>query len=60
MTTKKLAQKIALIEGKKSQARIGDVMEILSIFKVIMYSPEEAEAVCEWLNEEPKKKKVKK
>ena len=31
MTIKQLAAQIAKIEGKKSQARIGDIAEILSI-----------------------------
>lgn len=31
MTMQDLASKIARIEGKKSQARIGDIREILSI-----------------------------
>lgn len=31
MTIKQLASQIAKVEGKKSQARIGDIAEILSI-----------------------------
>jgi hypothetical protein len=32
MTLRGLASKIAKLEGKKSQARIGDIREILKIF----------------------------
>lgn len=32
MTLNQLASKIAKIEGKKSQARIGDIREILKIY----------------------------
>lgn len=31
MTLKKLASTLALKEGKKSQARVGDIMELLAI-----------------------------
>lgn len=36
MTMQTLASKIARIEGKKSQARIGDIREILKIITQIM------------------------
>lgn len=36
MTIKELASKIAKIEGKKSQARIGDIREILGILSDLM------------------------
>lgn len=36
MTMQTLASKIAKIEGKKSQARIGDIREILKIITQIM------------------------
>lgn len=37
MTIRKLASEIAKREGKKSQARIGDIREILSILGEIMF-----------------------
>ncbi len=36
MTLNQLASRIACIEGKKSQARIGDIREILGILADIM------------------------
>ena len=42
LTIKKLAAEIAKIEGKKSEARIGDIREILGIISDIFYAfPEE-------------------
>ena len=42
MTLNQLASKIAKIEGKKSQARIGDIREILGILADLVHSlPEE-------------------
>ena len=40
MTLNKLASQIAKREGKKSQARIGDIREILGIFADIMHEDE--------------------
>lgn len=42
MTIKKLASEIAKREGKKSQARIGDIREILGILSDIMFVEENA------------------
>lgn len=50
MTTRKLASIIAKIEGKKSQAKIGDIMEVLSVFRVLFYSNDVGEDVRDWLN----------
>lgn len=36
MTASKLAQIIALKEGKKSQARIGDIREIIKIIQTLL------------------------
>lgn len=41
MSPKELASKIAKIEGHKSQARIGDVREIISILADLSYYSEE-------------------
>lgn len=40
MTIKSLASLIAKIEGKKSQARVGDVREILGILSDLVYQDE--------------------
>lgn len=37
MSPRELASKIAKIEGKKSQARIGDIREIISIIADLSY-----------------------
>jgi hypothetical protein len=37
MTIRTLASKIAKLEGKKSQARIGDIREILGILSDLMW-----------------------
>ena len=37
MTMNQLASKIAKLEGKRSQARIGDIREILAILADLMY-----------------------
>lgn len=41
MSPKELASKIAKIEGHKSQARIGDIREIISIISDLSYQSEE-------------------
>jgi hypothetical protein len=41
MTLRKLASTIALREGKKSQARIGDIREIIGILSDIVYADQE-------------------
>lgn len=38
MTINKLASKIAKLEGKKSQAHIGDIREILSILSDLIFA----------------------
>ena len=42
MSPRVLASKIAKIEGHKSQARIGDIREIISILADLSYQSEEA------------------
>lgn len=42
---KKLASEIAKREGKKSQARIGDIREILGILSDIFQADEECELI---------------
>jgi rRNA processing protein Gar1 len=37
MTLNQLASKIAKLEGKKSQARVGDIREILGIISDVFY-----------------------
>lgn len=41
MTLKELASKVAKIEGNKSQARIGDIREILGILSELFYMGDE-------------------
>lgn len=41
MSPKELASKIAKIEGHKSESRIGDVREIISILADLSYQSEE-------------------
>lgn len=41
MTVRELASKIAKIEGHKSQSRIGDIREIVSILADLSYQSEE-------------------
>ena len=43
MTMKELASKIARIEGRKTQARIGEIREILAVISDIIYSEERAD-----------------
>lgn len=45
MTINKLASLIAKKEGKKSQARIGDIMEILGILADIFHNDENCEII---------------
>lgn len=49
MTIKQLASEIAKREGKKSQARIGDIREILGILADIVAEASEGEG-CNILN----------
>lgn len=42
MTIRKLATLLAKLEGKKSQARIGDLREVLSILSDMVYESSEA------------------
>jgi hypothetical protein len=42
MTLNKLASKIAKLEGKKSQARIGDIREILGILSDLWFEEVES------------------
>ena len=44
MGMKELASKIAKLEGKKTQARIGEVREILSILCDLIWSENEADS----------------
>lgn len=65
MTVAKLASIIAKREGKKHQASVGDVREILKIFLDMMTEEEHMEAISETINSEidkriEKKKKAKK
>lgn len=41
MSPKELASKIAKIEGHKSQSRIGDIREVISILADLSYQSEE-------------------
>lgn len=41
MNTRELASKIAKIEGHKSQSRIGDIREVISILADLSYQSEE-------------------
>lgn len=41
MTVRELASKIAKIEGHKSQSRIGDIREMISILADLSYQSEE-------------------
>ena len=41
MTFSALASKVAMVEGKKSQAAIGDIREILGILSDFLYSDPE-------------------
>lgn len=50
----KLASKIAAFEGKKHQASIGDIREILKIIRKLIY--DDAEILCELLKKPGKKK----
>jgi hypothetical protein len=43
MKTKALASLIAKLEGKKSQARIGDIREIISVIGIILLGMDQAE-----------------
>lgn len=49
MTLKQLASQIAKLEGKKSQARIGDIRELLAILSDLMTKDSEASAAL-WAN----------
>ena len=46
MNTRKLASLLAKLEGKKSQARIGDVRELLSLLGVVFLSMEQEEVLA--------------
>jgi hypothetical protein len=50
MKFKELASLIANQEGKKHEASIGDVREILSLFHYYYSSPQYGEGVTDWLN----------
>lgn len=57
-TIKNLAEEIARIEGKKSQARIGDIREILGILSdLVLFNPEQIPAVLESNGKKRLKKK---
>jgi hypothetical protein len=57
MTLNRLASEIAKREGKKSQARIGDIREIL---KIVTSDIQFAAAILDlYLAKKPRKKKVK-
>lgn len=60
MTIKDLASLIAKKEGHKSQSRIGDIREILSILADLSYSsPDPVQAIVQLGISRAKKKKVK-
>lgn len=60
MTIKELASLIAKKEGHKSQTRIGDIREILSILADLSYnSPDPIHAVTQLGISRAKKKRVK-
>jgi hypothetical protein len=63
MKIQDLAKEIALREGKKSQAHIGDIREILSIMSDMFYSEHEASVFLPpmfYLNGEKRAKRKKK
>lgn len=56
MTLRNLASLICKKEGKKSQARIGDVREIISIYYDICSSKEYGMEMCDLNNKEMSKR----
>lgn len=58
MTSRSLASRIAKLEGKRSQARIGDVREILKLLCDI--TVDEQDVFLDWLEIEWEKRLVKK
>ena len=63
-TIRQIASQIANLEGKKSQARIGDIREILSILSDIIYQsatplkiPSSSVCIALYLNGEKRAKK---
>lgn len=45
MTIRKLATKLAKLEGKKTQARIGDIRELLSLLSDIVFDERAEEGI---------------
>lgn len=50
MTMRKLASDVAKVEGKKSQARVGDIREILSILSDMYFNDFQTIQWCLWSN----------
>lgn len=59
MTIKTLASKIAKLEGKKSEARIGDIREILGILSDLVFT-EDGVAIYDLLDDNGEKRAKKK
>ena len=57
MNFKELASKIAKAEGKKSEAKIGDIREILKLFFDIIAEEATQEEVLEFMKKEFAKRK---
>ena len=55
MTLNRLASQIAKFEGKKHQASIGDIREILKILINLLCDQESGQGVTDWLNAETDK-----
>lgn len=58
MNTHQLASLIAKLEGKKSQAHIGDIKETLIILKQLLNSDVYGDKATDWMNK-PLPKKLK-
>lgn len=56
MTLNKLASIIAKHEGKKHEASVGDIREILKIFLDLYHSDDHADEIIDLLNKEEEKR----